>query len=55
MFELVSAGILAANGEKINEGAQPISFYWVVLPETVNQWKRNNKSSKLVETLFKKQ
>ena len=27
---LVSAGILAASGQEINEGAQPITFYWVV-------------------------
>jgi len=42
---LVSAGILAANGDRINEGAQPISFYWVVLPEMMNQWK--NKRNEL--------
>jgi len=36
---LVSAGILAASGQEINEGAQPIILYWVVPPGSAFLWK----------------
>jgi len=35
---LVSAGILASNGQEIIGGAEKISFYWVVLPGIVSHW-----------------